>query len=250
MIIIKTDHEIELMKEVGKISSRALRLAGESIEPGITTEQIDLIVKKYIESHGAKPSFLGYGEFPASACVSVNNVVIHGIPSRNCIVKSGDIVSIDVGAYLHGFHADNAWTFPCGDISKEAQRLLDTTKNSLYEGIKMAKIGNRIGDISSTVQRYVEDRGYSVVRKFVGHGVGASLHEDPSVPNYGTAGRGLRLSKGMTIAIEPMVNVGSYDVLIEDDGWTTVTIDGSLSAHFEHSVAVTENGPVILTDPS
>ncbi len=250
MIIIKTEHEIELMKQAGKISSRALKLAGESIEPGITTEQIDSIVRKYIESHGAKPSFLGYGGFPASACVSVNNVVIHGIPSRNCVVKNGDIVSIDVGAYLNGFHSDNAWTFPCGDISEEAQRLLDTTKESLYEGIKMAKVGNRIGDIGSTVQQYAEERGYSVVRKFVGHGVGASLHEDPSVPNYGKAGRGIRLSKGMVIAIEPMINVGGYDVLVKDDDWTTVTADGSLSAHFEHSVAITEDGPVILTDPS
>lgn len=250
MIIIKTEHEIELMKQAGKISSRALKLAGESIEPGITTEQIDSIVRKYIESHGAKPSFLGYGGFPASACVSVNNVVIHGIPSRNCVVKNGDIVSIDVGAYLNGFHSDNAWTFPCGDISEEAQRLLDTTKESLYEGIKMAKVGNRIGDIGSTVQQYAEERGYSVVRKFVGHGVGASLHEDPSVPNYGKAGRGIRLSKGMVIAIEPMINVGGYDVLVKDDDWTTVTADGSLSAHFEHSVAITEDGPAILTDPS
>ena len=207
-------------------------------------------MRKYIESHGAKPSFLGYGGFPASACVSVNNVVIHGIPSRNCVVKNGDIVSIDVGAYLNGFHSDNAWTFPCGDISEEAQRLLDTTKESLYEGIKMAKVGNRIGDIGSTVQQYAEERGYSVVRKFVGHGVGASLHEDPSVPNYGKAGRGIRLSKGMVIAIEPMINVGGYDVLVKDDDWTTVTADGSLSAHFEHSVAITEDGPVILTDPS
>ena len=177
-------------------------------------------------------------------------MVIHGIPSRNCVVKNGDIVSIDVGAYLNGFHSDNAWTFPCGDISEEAQRLLDTTKESLYEGIKMAKVGNRIGDIGSTVQQYAEERGYSVVRKFVGHGVGASLHEDPSVPNYGKAGRGIRLSKGMVIAIEPMINVGGYDVLVKDDDWTTVTADGSLSAHFEHSVAITEDGPVILTDPS
>ena len=250
MIIIKTEREIGLIREAGKISSRALKLAGESIEPGITTRQIDSIVRKYIESHGAKPSFLGYGGFPASACVSVNNVVIHGIPSGNCVVKSGDIVSIDVGAYLNGFHADNAWTFPCGDISKEAQSLLDATKESLYEGIKMAKTGFRIGDISNAVQRYVEERGYSVVRDFVGHGVGANLHEDPSVPNYGTAGRGVRLSKGMVIAIEPMVNAGGYDVRVEDDGWTTVTTDGSLSAHFEHSVAITQDGPVILTDPN
>ncbi len=248
MIIVKTLREIELMKEAGKVSSRALKLAGESIEPGITTAEIDEIVRKYIESHGAKPSFLGYGGFPASACVSVNNVVIHGIPSKKCVVKDGDIVSIDVGAYLGGFHADNAWTFPCGTISKEAQMLLDATKESLYEGIKAAKIGARVGDIGNAVQQYVESRGYSVVRDFVGHGVGAQLHEEPSVPNYGTHGRGVRLCKGMTIAIEPMINLGGYEVQVLDDDWTTVTKDGKLSAHFEHSIAITEDGPLILTD--
>ena len=247
MIIIKTEHEIELMKQAGKISSRALKLAGESIEPGITTEQIDSIVRKYIESHGAKPSFLGYGGFPASACVSVNNVVIHGIPSKELVLKDGDIVSVDVGAFYGGFHGDNAFTFPCGKISAEAQALLDATKESLYEGIKQALAFNRVGDIGSAVQKYVEARSYSVVRDFVGHGVGAKLHEDPSVPNYGTPHRGVRLIPGMTIAIEPMVNQGRCNVRVLDDKWTTVTADGKLSAHFEHTVAITPDGPKIMT---
>ena len=247
MVILKTDREIEKMKDAGRIASKALKLAGEAVESGISTLEIDDIVRKYIESEGAKPSFLNYGGFPASACISVNNVVIHGIPSKKCIIKSGDIVSIDVGAFFEGFHGDNAATFACGEVSKEAKALIDTTRESLYEGIKMAQIGNRIGDIANAVQRYVEARSYSVVRDFVGHGVGAKLHEDPSVPNYGTSGRGVRLLSGMTIAIEPMVNAGTYDVEVLDDEWTTVTADGKLSAHFEHTVAITKNGPIILT---
>lgn len=227
----------------------ALKVAGEAIEPGVSTWEIDRIARKYIESQGAVPSFLGYGGFPASACISVNNVVIHGIPSKRQIIKAGDIVSIDIGAIYEGFNGDNAYTFPCGDISPEAQRLLDATRESLYEGIKQAKAGNRLGDIGSAVQRYVEARGYSVVRDFVGHGVGAKLHEDPSVPNYGTPGRGVRLLPGMTIAIEPMVNQGGHEVQVQKDGWTTVTRDGKLSAHFEHTVAITPDGPVILTRP-
>lgn len=249
MIIIKTDREISLLKESGIIAARALKLAGEAIEPGVTTFELDSIVKKYIESKGAVPSFLGYGGFPASACISINNVVIHGIPNKETVIKEGDIVSIDVGACLNGFHGDNAWTYPCGDISKKAQDLLNATKESLFKAINVARIGSRIGDIGSTVQNYIEARGYSVVRKFVGHGVGAKLHEEPSVPNYGIAGRGMRLLKGMTIAIEPMVNIGSYDVKVLNDGWTTVTIDGELSAHFEKTIAITEDGPLILTDP-
>ena len=211
--------------------------------------EIDRLVRRYIEEQGATPSFLGYGGFPASACISVNNVVIHGIPQKGHLLKEGDIVSIDIGAYYEGFHGDNAWTFACGDVSKEAQALMDATRESLFEGIQAAQPGNRIGDIGSAVQRYVEARGYSVVRDFVGHGVGAKLHEDPSVPNYGTPGRGVRLLPGMTIAIEPMVNAGVYTVETLTDGWTTVTTDGKLSAHFEHSVAITPEGPVILTLP-
>ena len=249
MVVLKTSRELAAMRAAGRISARALKLAGEAVEPGVSTMEIDRIVRKYIESEGAKPSFLGYGGFPASACISVNDVVIHGIPSKSKILKQGDIVSIDVGACLQGYHGDNAWTFACGDISKEAQALLDTTREALFEGIKNAIAGNRIGDIGSAVQRYVEPRSYSVVRDFVGHGVGAKLHEDPSVPNYGTPGRGVRLLPGMTIAIEPMINAGSHEVKVLSDRWTTVTADGSLSAHFEHTIAITSDGPVIMTLP-
>ena len=248
MIAIKNKRELQAMKEACVISARALKLAGEAVQPGVTTAEIDREIRRYIESQGAKPSFLGYGGFPASACISVNNVVIHGIPDKR-VIKAGDIVSVDVGAFLNGFHGDNAATFAAGEVSPEAQALMDATRESLYEGIQAAKAGNRIGDIGAAVQRYVEVRGYSVVRQFVGHGVGANLHEDPSVPNFGTPGRGPRLLPGMTIAIEPMINAGVSDVKILKDGWTTVTADGKLSAHFEHSVAITPDGPVILTLP-
>lgn len=249
MIVLKTSRELSFMKEACKISANALKLAGEMVEPGVSTWEIDQAVRHYIEKMGAVPSFLDYNGFPASACISLNEVVIHGIPSKHEILKQGDIVDIDVGAYYKGFHGDNAWTYPCGRINDEAQRLLDTTKESLFKGIEQAKPGNRIGDVGHAVQEYAEARGYSVVREFVGHGVGAKLHEDPSVPNYGTPGRGVRLLKGMTIAIEPMINQGTEKVHILEDGWTTVTRDGKLSAHFEHTVAITENGPVILTIP-
>ena len=247
MVILKMSREIAKMRQAGRISQRALQAAGKAVEPGVSTYEIDCIVREYIEKQGAATSFLGYGGFPASACISVNNVVIHGIPSKSEILKQGDIVSIDVGAYFEGYHGDNAWTFPCGDISKEAQRLIDTTKESLFEGIKQAISGNRIGDIGHAVQEYAEARSYSVVRKFVGHGVGAKLHEDPSVPNYGMSGKGIRLLPGMTIAIEPMINQGTHQVRVLNDGWTTVTADGKLSAHFEHTVAITPDGTVILT---
>ena len=247
MVSLKTTRELRLMRDAGKISQEALLKAGEAVKPGVSTFELDKIVRTTIEKAGAIPSFLGYGGFPASACISVNNVVIHGIPSKKQILKEGDIVSIDVGACYQGFNGDNAWTFACGDISMEAQKLLDATRESLFEAIKMAQPGNRIGDIGSAVQKYVEARNYSVVRDFVGHGVGAKLHEDPSVPNYGTPGRGVRLLPGMTIAIEPMVNAGSHEVTVLGDGWTTVTRDGRLSAHFEHTIAITPDGPVILT---
>lgn len=237
------------MRSAGRIAARALKLAGEAVEPGVSTWEIDRIVRRYIEEQGAKPTFLGYGGFPASACISVNNVVIHGIPSKDTIIKQGDIVSIDIGATFDGYVGDNAYTFPCGDVSAQAQALMDATRESLYEGIKAAKVGARIGDIGSAIQRYTEARGYSVVRDFVGHGVGAKMHEDPTVPNYGTPGRGVRLLSGMTIAIEPMINQGVKGVKTLADGWTTVTADGKLSAHFEHSVAITPDGPVILTLP-
>ncbi len=247
MVVIKTARELSKMKDACRISAEALRVAGEAVKPGVTTYEIDTIVRKYIEKQGAVPSFLGYGGFPASACISVNNVVIHGIPSKKHVLKEGDIVSVDVGAYYEGFHGDNAYTFPCGKISANAQALLDATRESLYEGINKALAGNRIGDIGSAVQQYVEARSYSVVRDFVGHGVGAKLHEDPSVPNYGTPGRGVRLIPGMTIAIEPMVNEGTFEVSVLDDEWTTVTKDGKLSAHFEHTIAITPDGPKIMT---
>ena len=249
MVVIKSSRELQQMKDACRISANALVVAGKAVEPGVSTLEIDTIVRKYIEKEGATPSFLGYGGFPASACISVNNVVIHGIPSKKQILKEGDIVSVDVGAFYDGFHGDNAYTFRCGKVSEEAEALLKATEESLYEGIKQAKAGNRVGDIGSAVQKYVEDRSYSVVRDFVGHGVGAKLHEEPSVPNYGTPGRGVRLIPGMTIAIEPMVNVGDYKVKVLSDEWTTVTADGSLAAHFEHTVAITPDGPQIMTIP-
>jgi len=248
MISIKSGRDLSLMREACVISARALKLGGEAVQPGVTTGEIDRIIRKYIESMGAKPNFLGYSGFPASACISVNNEVIHGIPD-NRIIREGDIVSIDTGAFYNGFHGDNAATFGAGKVSAEAQALMDATRESLYEGIQMATAGNRVGDIGAAVQRYVEMRGYSVVRQFVGHGVGTNLHEDPSVPNFGTPGRGPKLLPGMTLAIEPMVNAGTHEVSILGDGWTTVTKDGRLSAHFEHTIAITPDGPVIMTDP-
>ena len=248
MINIKSSRDLKRMREACIISARALQIGGQAVQPGVTTGEIDRIIRKYIESMGAKPTFLGYGGFPASACISVNETVIHGIPG-NRVIKEGDIVSIDVGAFYDGFNGDNAATFGAGTVSREAQALMDATRESLYEGIKAATAGNRIGDIGAAVQRYVEMRGYSVVRQFVGHGVGTDLHEDPSVPNFGTPGRGPKLLPGMTLAIEPMVNAGTHEVSILGDGWTTVTKDGRLSAHFEHTVAITPNGPVIMTDP-
>ena len=248
MIAIKNSRELRAMKEACVVSARALQLAGKAIEPGVTTGEVDRIVRHYIESQGATPSFLGYGGFPASACISINDQVIHGIPGKR-VIKAGDIVSVDVGACLNGFHGDNAATFAAGEISPDAQALMDATRESLYEGIRAAMAGGRVGDIGAAVQRYVEVRGYSVVRQFVGHGVGTNLHEDPSVPNFGTPGRGPRLLPGMTVAIAPMINAGTGDVRILSDGWTTVTKDGRLSAHFEHTVAITADGPVILTTP-
>ena len=249
MIILKTSRELAALRKAGKISQAALKLAGEAVEPGISTWEIDRLVRRYIESAKATPSFLGYQGYPASACISVNDVVIHGIPQKSQILKKGDIVSIDVGACYQGFHGDNAWTFPCGEISPEARALLDAAEKSLFLGIEQARPGNRIGDIGHAVQEYVEARSYSVVREFTGHGVGADMHEDPSVPNFGKPGRGVRLTPGMVIAIEPMINMGRREIEIKPDGWTVVTRDGSLSAHFEHTIAITKEGPVILTLP-
>lgn len=246
MVTLKTTRELQLMSEACKLSAQALKIGGEAVQVGITTYEIDHIIKTFITSQGATPSFLGYGGFPGSACISINEVVIHGIPSARKIAE-GDIVSIDVGAFYNGYHGDNAATFAAGSVSDEAKHLMEATENSLYLAIKAAQPGARIGDIGNTVQTYIESQGYAVVRKFVGHGVGAKLHEDPEVPNYGTAGHGIRLMPGMTIAIEPMVNVSDPDVKVLGDGWTTVTKSGSLAAHFEHTIAITDNGPVILT---
>lgn len=235
------------MKEACRISAGALRVAGEAVKPGVSTAEIDRIAYEYIKSQGAEPNFLHLYGFPATACISVNDEVIHGIPSKKRILREGDIVSIDLGAKKHGFNGDNAATFACGKISGEAQRLIDVTRESLYEAIKVVVPGNKIGDIGACVQKYCEERGFSVVRDYTGHGVGKELHEDPAVPNFGTAGRGIRLLPGMTIAIEPMINQGTKNVKRLSDGWTVKTADGKLSAHFENTVAVTKDGPVILT---
>lgn len=247
MIVLKTGRELEIMREACRISAGALQIAGKAVEPGVSTAEINNLAEQYILSQGGIPSFKNYQGYPATACISINNEVIHGIPNAKRILKAGDIVSIDLGAKYGGYHGDNAATFACGDISDEAKRLIETTKESLYEGIKKAVSGGRVGDIGNAVQSYVEARGYSVVRKFVGHGVGSELHESPEIPNFGTAGRGVRLMPGMTIAIEPMINAGGSDVKILPDGWTVLTSDGSLSAHFEHTVAITSSGPKILT---
>lgn len=247
MIVLKTGRELSIMREACKISARALKLIGEAIEPGVTTAELDRIAEKFIRSCGATPNFKGYNGYPATACISINNEVIHGIPTAKRKIQNGDIVSVDLGALFEGYHGDNAATFACGDVSDQAKRLMDATRESLYEGIKMARAGGRIGDISNAIQSYVEARGYSVVRDFVGHGVGTSLHEAPEVPNFGTAGRGVRLMPGMTLAIEPMINVGKPQVKIMPDGWTVLTQDGSLSAHFEHTIAITADGPQIMT---
>ncbi len=247
MIELKTSSELKQMMDAGRIAAGALKAAGEAVKPGVSTAYVDSVAHEYIVKHGAIPTFLGYNGFPAASCISINDEVIHGIPSKSRIIQPGDIVSIDTGATYNGFVGDNAATFAAGEISPEAQRLCDVTRESLYEGIKMAVAGNRIGDIGSTIQRYCEERGFSVVREFTGHGCGRVMHEDPSVPNYGTPGRGVRLQVGMTIAIEPMINMGTAKIRQLPDGWTIKTADGKPAAHFEHTIAITSNGPVILT---
>lgn len=234
------------MRRAGQITAAARELAGKMVRPGVTTLEIDTAVRKFIESQGATPSFLGYGGFPGSACISVNDEVIHGIPS-NQVLKDGDIVSVDVGAYIGGFHGDCAATFPCGTISKEAARLIAVTEQSFWEGMKFARFGYRVSDISHAIQKYVEENGFSIVRDYVGHGVGANLHEAPEVPNYGKPGHGPRLAPGMTLAVEPMVNQGDWKVRVMRDGWTVRTADGSLAAHYENSILITKGEPEILT---
>lgn len=246
MISIKSPREIEAMRKAGRLTAQARALAGSMVRPGVTTHEIDTAVRRFIESHGAKPSFLGYGGFPGSACISVNDVVIHGIPG-SLKLKEGDIVSVDVGAYVDGFHGDCAATYPCGQVSPEAMKLIQVTQQSFWEGIKMARTGMRVSDIGHAVQTYVEGYGFSVVRDFVGHGVGARLHEAPEVRNFGPAGHGPRLQPGMTLAVEPMVCAGGWQVKVLSDKWTTVTQDGSLAAHYENTILITDGEPEILT---
>lgn len=246
MIAIKSDREIEVMRKACQITAAARQLAGDMIRPGISTREIDKAVHHFILSQGAKPSFLGLYDYPATICISVNDQVIHGIPGARKL-QEGDIVSVDVGAYYHGFHGDCAATYPCGAISEEAQRLIDVTRQSFFEGIKHARQGGRVSDISHAVQTYAESFGYGVVREYVGHGVGEKMHEDPEVPNYGAPGRGPRLVRGMTLAVEPMINQGAAAVQVLKDGWTVVTRDGKLSAHYENTILITDGEPEILT---
>lgn len=250
MINVKSKSELEKMRKAGIITGNALHYAGQQIKVGMSTYELDKIIHDYIVKNGAKPSFLGYGGFPGSACISINDEVIHGIPSKKRIIHDGDIVSIDVGAYIDGFHGDSAFTFPVGNVPEETLQLLKVTNESLYLGIEQAVAGNRIGDISHAVEEHCTSYGYGIVKQYVGHGVGKDLHESPEVPNFGRAGHGPRLVAGMTIAIEPMINAVGEDVKVLSDGWTVLTRSGSPSAHFEHTIAVTPDGPVILTKPT
>ena len=249
MITLKSSHEIQLMRQAGKITAAARALAGAMVAPGVTTREIDRAVHRFIKSHGAEPSFLGFNGFPASVCISVNDEVIHGIPGHR-VLREGDIVSIDVGAFKDGYHGDCAATYPCGQISEEARRLIEVTRQSFFEGLKFAREGYRLPDLSGAIQRYVEANGFSVVREYVGHGIGRKMHESPEVPNYvePKAGRP-RFLRGMTIAVEPMVNAGGAGVLVMPDGWTVKTADGRLSAHYENSILITDGEPELLTDP-
>ena len=246
MIVLKTSRELELMREAGRISHLALMAGVKAVQPGKTTMDVNRAVHDVILSFGAKPSFLGYGGFPASTCISVNEVVIHGIPGSRKL-KEGDIVSVDVGAFLNGFHGDCAATFFCGEVSAEAKRLVEVTRQSFFEGIKQARVGCRVSDVGHAVQQYVESFGYGVVRDFVGHGVGSKMHEAPEVPNYGAAGHGARFQPGMVIAVEPMVCAGDWQVRVLPDRWTTVSADGSLAAHYENTILITDGEPEILT---
>ena len=249
MITLKSAKEIELMRRAGKITAAARAFAGEMVKPGVTTQEIDKAVEQFIRKQGATPSFLHLYGFPASICISVNDEVIHGIPGKR-VLQEGDIVSIDVGACVGGFHGDCCATFACGAIDPEAQRLIDVTRQSFFEGIRYAKEGYRVGDVSAAIQTYVESNGFSIVREYVGHGVGAAMHEDPEVPNFGRSGRGPRLLRGMTLAIEPMVNAGAASIRQLSDGWTVKTLDGKWSAHYENTILITDGEPEILTAPA
>ena len=248
MIIIKSPEDLKKLKKACKISADVLKYAGQEITAGMSTYELDKLIHEYITAHGANPSFLGMYGFPASACISVNDEVIHGIPSKKTIIRSGDIVSVDVGAYIDGYHGDNAYTYAVGAVSPVAEKLMRVTNECLNLGIAAAQPGNRVGDIGFAVQKHAEENGFGVVREYVGHGVGRDLHEEPEVPNYGRRGRGARLVPGMTIAIEPMITEGSYNVKVMPNEWTVKTVDGGLAAHFERTIAITGNGPVILTD--
>lgn len=247
MIVIKSPREIELMAIAGRVTAGAHQVVREAIVPGISTGELDRLVEEFFQKEGAIPAFKGYKGFPASICSSLNHQVVHGIPSNEVILRKGDILSVDIGAIVDGYVGDAAATYPVGEVSAEAERLISVTERALHEGIAQAVEGNRLTDISAAIQRWVEDNGFSVIRDFVGHGIGQEMHEDPQIPNFGPPGYGPRLTPGMVLAIEPMVNVGKYHVKILEDGWTVVTADGKLSAHFEHTVAITPRGPRILT---
>ena len=249
MITLKSAHEIEAMRLAGKITAAARALAREMVKPGVTTQQIDKAVYHIIKSQGAVPSFLNYNGYPASVCVSVNDEIIHGIPGKR-VLREGDIVSVDVGAYIGGFHGDCAGTYPCGQVSDEALDLIRVTQQSFFEGIKFAREGYRLSDISHAVQEYAESHGYSIVREYVGHGIGRRMHESPEVPNFGNPGHGPRLLRGMTIAVEPMVNAGSAAIRQMSDGWTVKTADGKNAAHYENTILITDGDPELLTDAS
>jgi len=247
MIVLKSSKELEIMREAGRIVAGAHRLIKENIRPGITTEELDRLAEEYIRSCGAQPAFKGYRGYPASICTSVNEQVVHGIPGPDVVLKEGDIVSVDIGSVYKGYCGDSAKTYPVGTISEEAACLIKATEESFYEGLKYARLGYRLSDISHAIQSCVEDRSFSVVRTYVGHGIGQQMHEDPEVPNFGLPGKGPRLRPGMTLAIEPMVNQGTYQVDTLKDGWTVITKDRRLSAHYEHTIAVTDGDPIILT---
>lgn len=246
MILVKSSTEIEYMRESGKIVAKVHSVLKDMIKPGITTKELDEIAERIILEHEAQPAFKGYGGFPATICASVNEEVVHGIPGDR-MLREGDIISIDVGALKNGYYGDSAKTYPVGKISAKAEKLIRVTRESFYEGLKFCKVGYRLSDVSHAIQMHVEAEGFSVVRDYVGHGIGASLHEDPQIPNYGPAGKGPRLSPGMVLAIEPMINAGRFLVRVLGDNWTVVTADGSLSAHYEHTIAITDEDPIILT---
>ena len=248
MIQLKNSAQIAAMKDAGRITGEALLLARDMVKPGVSTYEIDIAIRRYIEKCGAKPAFLGYGGFPASACISINDEVIHGIPSKDRILREGDIVKIDTGATYKGYVGDSARTIPVGNVSEEAARLIQATRDSFFAGIEALKVGNRLGDVGSAIDTLVRKNGFSTVKRYVGHGIGTDMHESPDVPNFGTPGRGVRLCAGMVLAIEPMVNVGSFEVLEMPDGWTVKTLDGSLSAHYENTVALTSDGVLNLTE--